>query len=226
MRCAQIKEWISDYIDGELDHSRSVVLEQHLEECRDCRQWMEDLQTIKQTASRLENPAPSSEWKTIQSQLHQPKTASNHSSKPVRLFPGFKPALAAAAAVFIFVAAALISWNVFDFPAGLSKTDGRETAIVKLNEAENHYQKAIQSLKEAAEAREGSLDPNVMLIFEANLDIINSSIAACKQAVNTNPGDFDTRNFLLTAYREKMDLLYRMVTFQNGASDKKIDTTI
>lgn len=226
MRCAQIKEWISDYIDGELDHSRSVVLEQHLEECRECRQWMEDMQTIKQTAGQLENPVPSSEWKTIQSQLRQPKAGSSRSFKPVRLFPGFKPALTAAAAVFLIVAAAVISWNIFDFPAGLSKTDGRETAIAKLNEAENHYQKAIQSLKEAAEAREGSLDPNVMLIFEANLDIINSSIAACKQAVNYNPGDLDTRNFLLTAYREKMDLLYRMVTFQNGASDKKIEPTI
>jgi hypothetical protein len=226
MRCAQIKEWISGYIDGELDHSRSVILEQHLKECRECRQWLDDLKTIKQTAGRLNEPVPSTDWETIQARLKQKEPSGSRSFKPVRFFPGLKPALAAAAAVFIIVAAAVVSWNVFDFPAGISANGSRGTALSKLQEAENHYQSAIQSLKEAAEAREGSLDPNIKLIFEANLEIINSSIAYCKQAVLEYPEEVDTRNFLLTAYREKMDLLYRMVTYQSRSSDKKIETTI
>lgn len=226
MRCAQIKEWISDYIDGDLDHSRSTVLEQHLEECRECRNWLNDLRTIKQTACCLDNPVPSSGWEIIQTRLEGAEPVRSYSSKPVRFFPGFKPALAAAAAVFIVVAAAFISWSVFNFPAGISKTPGQETALAKLKEAEDHYQMAIQSLKEAAEAREGSLDPNIKLIFEANLEIINSSIAYCRQTALNEPGDFDTRDFLFTAYQEKMDLLYRMITYQSRLSDKKIKMTI
>jgi hypothetical protein len=226
MRCAKIREWISDYTDGELDHSRSVVLEQHLAACRECREWIKDLQTIKQTASRMDHPIPSTEWKAIQAKLDGKKPVRSPAFKPTRFFPGMKPVLAAAAAIIIIVTAAVFSWNVFHFPAGLFKTMDRGSALVKLQEAEGHYQKAIQSLKEAAEAQEGRLDPNIKLIFEANVEIINSSIEYCKQAVQDNPGDLDNRDFLLTAYREKMDLLYRMITYQSRSSDKKIKTTL
>jgi len=226
MRCTQIKEWISDYIDGELDHSRGVVLEQHLENCRECREFLNDLQTIKHTAGNLENPVPSSNWEIIRERLDSKTPVRSGSFRQVRLFPGLKPALAAAAAIFLIVTAAVISWNVFHFPAGIFEAGTQETALAKLKQAEHHYQMAIQSLKEAAEAREGSLDPNTRLIFEANLEIINASIASCRQAALTNPEDMDTRNFLLSAYREKMDLLYRMITTQTRSSDKKIQPII
>ncbi|MFO7866277.1 MAG: zf-HC2 domain-containing protein [Candidatus Aminicenantes bacterium] len=225
MRCTQIKEWISDYIDGELDSSRSKVLEQHLEKCRQCREWLNDFRAIKKTAADLEEPVPSTGWEHIRARLDSKTPARSGSFTPVRFFPIFKPALAAAA-VLMVAAAAVISWNLFHSPAGVSWISGQESALAKLKEAEHHYQMAIQSLKEAAEAQEGGLDPDIKMVFETNLEIINRSISSCKRAVLNDPEDFDSRDFLLAAYQEKMDLLFRMITYQDRSSGKTAKTTI
>lgn len=36
MRCAHARSIVSDYIDGELDPSSARLLEEHLDECRNC----------------------------------------------------------------------------------------------------------------------------------------------------------------------------------------------
>ena len=58
-------------------------------------------------------------------------------------------------------------------------------------------------------------------VFRTNLEIINTSIAACKQAVLSEPYSVETRNYLLAAYKEKADLLTEMIEVKDIYSHKR-----
>lgn len=99
--------------------------------------------------------------------------------------------------------------------------------IANLKKAEKHYKLAIESMMKAVEAQENGMDPELAEVFQANLNLIDSSISACREAVLMDPKDIDSRNILLAAYKEKADLLYRLLYVKdyfpkNGESESKI----
>ncbi len=50
MRCKEIAEWMSEYIDGHLDDGRIALIERHLAQCESCRM---DLAQLRLTVSLL-----------------------------------------------------------------------------------------------------------------------------------------------------------------------------
>jgi len=46
MNCKETQQWLDAYCDGELDTPRSLELEQHLDECRDCAGQREQLTVV------------------------------------------------------------------------------------------------------------------------------------------------------------------------------------
>lgn len=56
--CAQITEWISERIDGELDATRDGPLSDHLEGCAACRETLAALERLAIVTERLPRAVP------------------------------------------------------------------------------------------------------------------------------------------------------------------------
>jgi hypothetical protein len=192
---------------------------------------MEDLTEIKKEARELDQLLPSPEtWSKISMDLArrpliQPAPFGHKIRLSFALGPsGWRFAFGTALLVVVFVAVffGVRSWKSTDL---VHSPKNQEYVLSKLEEAEMYYQKAILSLAEAAASQEKKIDPKVMDVFRTNLEIINASISACKQAVMSDPRDIDSRNYLLAVYKQKMDLLAEMVSLR-GEISPSTDTTM
>jgi hypothetical protein len=228
MRCKKAKKLISDYIDGELDSSQRSSLEDHLEECEECRKFMEDTQRIAHTAQELEAGSPSPYvWTRIK---HGLKAQSPSYEAPRKRVWRWSPQLKYAVGVLsllVVVGAVVIGITYFGNQRGVSLFGTQNEVIANLKQAEKHYKKAIESMMKAVEAQENGMDPEVAKVFQANLELIDSSIASLQEAVLSDPQDVENRNILLAAYKEKTDLLYKLLNVkdyspQKGESETKI----
>lgn len=234
MRCSKARKLISEYIDGSLQTRKSASVEQHLDVCPDCRHLLEDFEAIVEDAKKLEEHAPSDQtWLKIKAGL-KPEEQKVLAFKPRKrawfslIFspPKLKYALSSAVILAFIVGVVIIGlrhWTGRDF---LDRGDLQKYTLAKLDEAEHHYQKAIKALGEAISAQEGQMDPQIAQVFKSNLEVIDSSIMACRQMVLQNPENIDARNYLLAAYRGKMNFLNEMMETKQASFPRREFKTI
>jgi tetratricopeptide (TPR) repeat protein len=235
MRCSKARKLISEYVDGCLPAQKSVLLERHLEVCGDCKHVLEDFKIIVEDAKKLEELLPSEQtWLKIKAGL-KPEEQRVLAFKPQKKAwfslafspPRLKYALSSVVILAFVVGAIVIGlrhWIGSDF---LGKGDLQKYTLAKLDEAEHHYQKAIKALEEAVSAQEGQLDPQTVQVFKSNLKVIDSSLSACRHMVVQNPEDLNARNYLLAAYREKLNFLNEIIEIEQSSSQRReFKTTI
>jgi len=234
MRCSKAKKLISDYIDRNLKVRQNTSLEKHLDVCPDCRKLLKDFQKIANSAKEIEELAPSDKtWLKIMARLRpeekkmlvfQPQKREKFSL----LFspPKLKYALSAAVLLVFIVCAGIVGLHYFGGKDVLSGEDLQRYTLAKLDEAEHHYQLAIKALWEAVSAQEENVDPQIAEVFKKNLELIDSSIVACRQIVLHEPGNINARKYLLAAYREKVDVLEEMMEIKETSSPKRGFKTI
>lgn len=232
MRCASVKKMLIEYIDEDLSQKQNTSIKKHLKECPDCEKLLEDFKKIANSAGKLEKHSPPKEtWSKIEARINAGQNESFTPDLEQRKWfslPGFRYA-AAAAGIVLVIAGALILGPQYlrKETESASFSSSQEYTLAKLKEAEKHYQQAIIALGEAVAAQEKQLDPVVAEVFKTNLKIINSSISACKQAVLSNPENYEPYKYLLAVYEEKADLLNRLINLNgNIPLQGKIDTTI
>lgn len=229
MKCSKAKRLISDYIDNSLKKRLRARLEKHLNTCADCRKILEDFREIAKNARELEEITPSQDtWLKIRKRLtpEEQKILTLHPQKRTwfgyLFFPTKLKYALSAAVLLVFVASAVtIGLKYSGWNGILGKKDAMKYTLAKLDEAERHYKKAIKALWEAVSAQEGNLSVQVAEVFRKNLEIIDSSIIACREIVLQEPENIDARNFLLAAYREKVDFLQEMMELGRPSSQKK-----
>ena len=221
MKCSKAKKWISQFIDGDLDTRRSDVLKKHLERCQGCQELLGEFKGIAARSADLKEPVPpDSVWLKIQSGMNERK-------RPVRsrvswwrdlfiFYPSF-PRYAVSTAVVLALIVSLVVLVPRFWDSGKNLT-GPEFALSKLEEAEYHYQKAIKALVEAASDKQQDFDPQTAVIFQKNLELIDTSITACRQAILSNPDSLESRDYLLTAFQRKAELLNLMMDFSTAPS--------
>jgi hypothetical protein len=215
MRCSKAHEYISRSIDGELSGRQAARLERHLASCGECRALAEDFRAIAGDAAKLDAPEPSDKvWKGIRAGLAAAdlKPARERLESARRpLFGLGLPALryaGVAALAVVLVASGLIVGLRLGRQGTLAGSDrGEKYTLAKLDEAERYYQQAIKSLSEAFASEKGALVPQVVELFDRNLSVIDATIQACRRAVLEEPDDLQARNYLLSAYTEKVTLL-------------------
>jgi hypothetical protein len=234
MRCSKARKLISEYIDGSLQARKSASVEQHLDVCPDCKHLLEDFKTIVEDAKKLEEHAPSDQtWLKIKAGL-KPEEERVLTFKPQRrgwlslIFspPKLKYALSSVVILAFIVGAVILGLRYWTGRDVLDRGDLQKYTLAKLDEAERHYQKAIKALGEAISAQEGQMDPQIAQVFKSNLEVIDASIMACRQMVLQNPENVDARNYLLAAYREKMNFLNEMMETKQASSQKREFKTI
>lgn len=234
MRCSKARKLISEYIDGSLQDRKGAYVEQHLEVCPDCKHLLEDFKTIIEDAKKLERLVPSDRaWLKIKAGL-EPKEQRVLAFKPGKrswlslIFspPNLKYALSSVVILVFIIGAVILGLRYWIGKDSLGSGDLQKYTLAKLDEAERHYQKAIKALGDAIAAQEGQMDPQVAEVFKSNLEVIDASIMACRQLVLQNPENIDARNYLLAAYREKMNFLNEMMETKQASSQKREFKTI
>lgn len=229
MRCSKAKRLISDYMDNYLKRRQSARLEKHLHTCADCKKVFEDFREIAESAKELEEITPSQQtWLKIRERLRPEEQKVLTLHPPGRKWFGylfFPPRLKYVLSAFLLLAFVTSAVTIgLKYSGGISfkgKKDPMSYTLAKLDEAEQHYKKAIKALWEAVSAQEGNLTPKVAEVFRKNLKIIDSSIIACREIVLQEPENIDARNFLLAAYREKVDFLQEMMEIGRPSSPEK-----
>lgn len=228
MRCSKARKFISEYIDNSLDAKQRLLLEHHLEGCPDCQQLLKDFQGITEKAKDLEKLTPSPRsWNEIKAKIEtEPQEDMTFRSqrregfKSIFYQPQLKYALVSVLALAVIIGTATVGLRIWKGKGVMGRDDMRKYTLAKLEEAERHYQLAIKALEEAVLAQEGNVDPQIVGVFQKNLEIVNSSLMTCQQAVQKEPGNLEVRNYLLATYMEKVDLLNEMMNIKKKSARK------
>ena len=212
MKCIEIQSRISDWVDG---GPAEAELESHLKVCRACASFQDDVLALKQSSSALGLVDPPSRlWASLQVQLVSEgliKTQKAKQSFWQRLFPtpSLKPAFAGA------ILALLLSTTVFYF---YSQRGGQEVKVSseaqifrELQQAEVHYQKAIEALSEVSKRKIETLDPAMAQILNDNLATMDYYVKECQDAVKSSPDNPLVHRYLLTAYQKKIEIMQSIV---------------
>jgi hypothetical protein len=224
MRCRKAQEYISRSVDGELAERENARLERHLASCGECRALLEDMRKIVGRAAGLDSPEPSEAvWGKVRAGL-----AAGTGGPTVRELaperrpffgmgvPAFRLAGAAVLGVALIAAGVVVGLRLGRQDVTAPRKGGEAYTLAKLDEAESYYQKAIKSLSEAFTAGKGTLDPQVVELFDRNLSVIDATIQACRRAVLEEPDDLEARSYLLAAYTRKVTLLDSALDLQRG----------
>jgi len=217
MKCSQAHKHISEYIDGLLDESAVHKLEAHLETCEDCSDLLAEMTSLVKDARQLENVQPSeSVWLSIRKELIQKeqKTKQTQISEFFN-FIRYPQGLAIASSALLVI---IISTFIFYYGLPFSTKDPLKVAHRHFEEAEKHYQIAINSLKQNMPDYEAKLPPDLLAVFNENLDIIDQSIQVCQAAIREHPDNEAANALLMTCYKKKIELLneIRSLAIQAG----------
>lgn len=222
MKCQTAKKWISEYIDGDLDAANKARLDAHCAQCASCKKVLEDFQTISESAKELDSYSPpESAWRKILEKMTS-EEQEVHSLAPHKQsrfgFPRLSYVLSAVLLAAFVSLVIIYGPRYWSGRAAIPGLENKSYTLAKLEEAEHHYQLAIKALSEAAMAQNEKLDPGVAEVFRTNLELIDRSINACRQAVINNPTDIESRKYLLAAYKEKTDLLNDIMAVEDTSS--------
>ena len=216
MRCAKARKLINDDLDGLLTPEKKAALDSHLESCPDCRDFSRDFAAIVDKAKDLPSLEPSaSAWANIAAGVRQAERGKRIPVGERKFWPailrpaGLRYPLAAALALVI-IGGAVAGWK---WRTGIVRSgdDSVDFTLAKLKEAQVYYEKAVASLSEAVRSQKERMDPRLAEAFQQNLESIDATIQACQQIVRGDPDNLTARNYLLTAYREKVSFLEELM---------------
>jgi anti-sigma factor RsiW len=219
MRCRKARIMISEYTDGTLVPRKTTCLEEHLGSCADCRAVLADLRVLVREARELETPpVPAAAWFRIRARLTESVAPAVRDERALFRRPRLAPALAALALMAVATGGVFIGLKLGRRPVVLSPDMQEQATLAKLDEAERYYELAIKSLGEALAGQGDKLSPEVAEMFARNLDVVDVTIQACRQAVRSEPDNVRARDYLLAAYREKIVLLDDLLDMNRTAS--------
>lgn len=110
MRCRDVQDLASDYIDGELDDARASALRGHARQCPACLATVRELGAIRDAAARLDTlEPPPSLWSAVQRGLADAEIADARRSRLWLHWQALRPRLLPAA-VGLAATAAVVTW--------------------------------------------------------------------------------------------------------------------
>jgi anti-sigma factor RsiW len=228
MSCPEIAARLSELLDGDLPRDERAAVEAHLEGCADCRELLAGLRRVREAARALPKlTAPESLWQRVRADFAA-ETGRAPEAK-VLAFPwrrfGSVRALAAAAAI-VLAASAGVYWATHrvaaPVPAAVTAERPSPAAVLaaqsveaELDQADQHYQKAIASLELAAKDGQAVLDPQTAAVLQKNLGIVDQAITESRAAVKSEPTSEAAQSSLFDALQRKVALLKDTIALIN-----------
>ena len=228
MTCERYQDDIQESIDGTLVEAKAVELARHLETCAGCRALKDDLRAIRIAAGELPRLAPPDRvWARVSAELPQAVAAQAPARDHRWHLRGTWSALAAAAAVVIAMAGSLMFGRSMTnrLDGSSAPRSGATTASLdnelaqsvaaELQQAQEHYEKAIRGLEQIMQSEPSSLDASVAAGLRHNLLVINRAIDESQVALSTQPDSEPAQQSLLEAFKSKTALLQETVALMN-----------
>jgi Putative zinc-finger len=210
---------LSEYLDGELSAADRVALEQHIEECFECRRALGELRQVVARAASLPDRAPARDlWAGVATRIGaQPSEgadlkvidlASRRVVRGARQISLSVPQLAAAS-----IALMILSGSIVWFALGRNASAPVATAPSPVRQVSNgtqvvaQYSDALRSLEQALATERDNLDPVTVAILEENLRAIDAAITEARGALSRDPGNLYLNQHLENTMKKKIQLL-------------------
>ena len=220
MNCREVRALLDELVDGALQGEARRAVEGHLRSCVECRASEAGLRALLARVGALPRSiAPARDpWPDIARRITTGEIIPlDFAGRSRRWYP--LGAAAAAAAVLIvaisLVTAVLVRRERATRVAAGSEqptaTAGVALASLELGQAQATFDAARKQLLAVVEARKGSLSPQTLAVVEENLKIIDRAVGEMQAALARDPGNRELPALLLTAYRQEIDFLQRVV---------------
>jgi hypothetical protein len=237
MNCENCQNFLSPFLDGELDETSASNVKAHLALCAECTEIYEDFAAIVGFCgdqSRTEIPPPNSQalWCRINNIIEteiKPELEIVNTPRPSRLSLlwnrtwSLSMTQAFSAVMGVAVISSLLTViGIKNFvlsgntetgatPSVFEKILGQvgvvETPQASREKRLKEQQIAIEYWNKRVEARRQQWDKNIRAAFERNLNEIDEAVSEYNQILETNPQDEISSEMLDTTLNEKMELL-------------------
>jgi len=226
------EEELSGLLDGEVAPARAGELRAHLEGCAACAETYDELARLRAAARDLAPAAPPAGLfeRVLAEVAPASLPARGQRAQPVRRRRWLMPAaaavvLSAAAAVVLLMmprrstdasglARTLLGAVVDPGPGpgpGASDDEIMAAAMDEIARGEEHYTRAIGELKRLVVRERVKWTPAVAASFDQSLREIDQAVARTREMARRAPGDADSQDALVAAYRREVDFLEEMI---------------
>jgi anti-sigma factor RsiW len=206
MTCKECETLLGDALDGTLSPSDEAAVRAHCADCSACRELLDDLRDIRQTAATLDRHQPSPHLRqAIAAQLIHP---------PAQRRVAWMP-LAMAASVLLVLGTAGWLYLAAHRSATPDPTAQLASAASELQLAEQHYENAIAALEKLTSDKQNKLDPRVAEAIAQSLNTIDRAILDSRAALKAQPDSLVAQTSLLEALRMKVALLQDTVSLMD-----------
>jgi hypothetical protein len=208
MQCREFAVYSERWMEGERDPAAA----EHVQACAGCRALVADLEAIERSAVELAEVAPPERvWVALRNQLeaegiiHQPEeaVAGAATSRP-GFFSGLRPAVAGAYLTLVLLVSGVALFRVGIFDTGPGPT------VAHVADPSDGVMLELAELAKQAAPVVRERNPIVAASYKQNLEIIDNAIAMCEKTVREEPRNQMARDYLMSVYQQKADLLSSM----------------
>lgn len=216
--CREFDSQLARYLEGEA--FPQVIA--HAKSCPYCSVVLADLELIRTAIRSLSfvDPPPTV-WANVRATLAAEGVIREGN---LSLFGGFPfPSLGRMAAPLAALACLAIISTVMLVPPGsldhsknsawLASADRNSVAARVYTMEDDALASTVSELEKSFEARQASLAPAVQAVYREGLKSLDDSIRECRESVNSEPGNTLAREFLVSAYSQKAEVLAAALKF-------------
>lgn len=215
MRCDEVSELLSDFLDGELADTESRSIESHLSSCMTCSSSFNELQEVVGAAGRLPKEVEPGRdlWPGITAKIEADQTNS------VLRFPSPSASshwfqLAAAMALLILGLWMASSRQVeLPRPQAVAEDTGSSQSLAEQAErahSEDGVLLAKSDLLSSIERKRGILDDQTLSAVEADMRLLEEAIGQLRSALVEQPDNRKLRLALAARYQQEVRVLQRV----------------
>ncbi len=227
MSCPEFGPSLSELLDGTLPREARARVEAHLETCAGCGALMADLKRVKAAARALPKmTAPESVWQNVRAGLDAAENQTRRASV-LQFVPSRRMTLTGLAAAAVLVLAVSAGVYFMSRPATVEppapvQTAAHENAAAtvqsveaEIEQADQHYQKAIAGLEAVAREGQATLDPQLAAVLQKNIGVTDQAITESRAAVRAQPTSEVAQTSLFEALQRKVSLLRDTIALIN-----------
>lgn len=204
--CRRFDADLEAYLDGQVRPG----VEPHAAECVFCGAVLADLRLIRAESAQLEDDDPPARlWANVRAAL-----ADEHLIRSGRKPFGWawilRPVPAAA------LAGLLLGGSTYYLrTSGVLRHEAR-VAQQAISLVDPSMAESVGKMEQAFRARTVSLDPNVKVAYEKDLNSLDAEIQECNDSLAQQPDDMLAREYLASAYTEKARVLASALELGDG----------
>jgi hypothetical protein len=245
MSCTEFQPLLSELADSGLSGEARARVEAHVASCAECRAALADIRRMRQAARSLPKALPPETlWGKVRARIDEDEAKGKVVDIAVRRhwLPTSHRAwgmLAAAAVLLVALSTGIVMMmraGGTGAPAGQSATanpaaqqKGAPTTAsahagdanlvqsieMELQQADQHYEKALSGLEQVAREGQGTLDTRTAAVLQKNLGVIDQAIRESRSALQQQPTSEMARTSLFEALQRKVQLLQDTVALIN-----------